>query len=250
MNADELKVLLAEAIKPINDELAIMKAANKTLSDQLAAEQAKIEANKAVINKVEPYAASLESCAAAMEASGVGADPNSGHAVVLRRMAGEMRAEAALGKVPHSFRSSGYYAGAAAVAELRPSDEVEKAVTKALEANATKQAEKDAAAEKKITDAIAASAAATKDVSDKLAAAQTTIEDLKAGKRAASQSPDRKTLSPAITSILARASLTVPEGDGKLTIAQVDAALKPLNLDPVKRLEAKLSLEKAGLMAA
>jgi hypothetical protein len=37
-----------------------------------------------------------------MEAASVGGDPQPGHPVVLRRMAGHMRAGAAMGKVPHA----------------------------------------------------------------------------------------------------------------------------------------------------
>jgi hypothetical protein len=49
-----------------------------------------------------------------MEAAGIGGDPQRGHAVVLRRMAGHMRAEAALGKVPYIYRDHEYFVNAVA----------------------------------------------------------------------------------------------------------------------------------------
>ena len=52
---------------------------------------------------VESHCAALEGCAAAMKAAGVGTHPSLGHIHVLRRMSDGMRAEAAIGKVPHIF---------------------------------------------------------------------------------------------------------------------------------------------------
>ena len=49
-----------------------------------------------------------------MEASGVGTDPKFGHVHVLRRMSDSMRAEAAVGKVPHIWRDHDYPAYASA----------------------------------------------------------------------------------------------------------------------------------------
>jgi hypothetical protein len=53
-----------------------------------------------LLSKVEHHAAALENCAAEMEAAGIGGDPNNGHAVVLRRMAADMRAQAVQGRLP------------------------------------------------------------------------------------------------------------------------------------------------------
>lgn len=69
---------------------------------------AAITANAATRDMVEPHAAALESCAASMEAAGVGTAPKVGHAAALRHMAASMRAEAAMGKVPHIWRDQVY----------------------------------------------------------------------------------------------------------------------------------------------
>jgi hypothetical protein len=60
-----------------------------------------------LLSTIEPHAAALESCAHAMEAAGIGGDQERGHAVVLRKMAGQMRSEAALGRLPHIYESTG-----------------------------------------------------------------------------------------------------------------------------------------------
>jgi hypothetical protein len=102
MTAEEMKALLgdvvAEAVKPLAERL-----------EKIEAEKAgKIEANASTIAMVEPHAQALESCAAAMEAAGIGLHPQNGHAVFVRRVAGSMRAAAAVGKVPHIFRDYDY----------------------------------------------------------------------------------------------------------------------------------------------
>jgi hypothetical protein len=57
--------------------------------------------------QVEPHAAKLESCAAGMEAAGIGGDMTNGHAVILRRMAASMRADAAQGRLPSTMHAAG-----------------------------------------------------------------------------------------------------------------------------------------------
>lgn len=57
---------------------------------------------------VEPHALALESAADAMHTAGIGLAPTSGHVDALRRMANAMRADAALGRVPHAY--GGMYA--------------------------------------------------------------------------------------------------------------------------------------------
>jgi hypothetical protein len=59
-----------------------------------------------MLPKVEPHAARLESIADDMEAAGIGGDPNNGHAIALRRMAGQMRADAAQGRMPSSIHAA------------------------------------------------------------------------------------------------------------------------------------------------
>jgi hypothetical protein len=55
---------------------------------------------------IEPHAARLEAAADAMLADGIGGDPTSGHAVVLRKMASEMRADAARGRLSGTFNAA------------------------------------------------------------------------------------------------------------------------------------------------
>jgi hypothetical protein len=59
-----------------------------------------------LLHMIEPHAAAIESCADAMEADGIGGDPNNGHAVVLRKMAGDLRSDAARGRLSGSFHAS------------------------------------------------------------------------------------------------------------------------------------------------
>ena len=81
--------------------------------------------------------------------------------------------------------------------------------------------------------------AATKDLSEKLAAAETKIADVKAAAFAKSEAPERKTISPAIQKLLAKAGADAPE-DGQFTVSQVEALIAKANIsDPVERLALK-----------
>lgn len=53
--------------------------------------------------KVEKHAAELEKAADHMDAAGIGGHPTKGHAVMLRRMAADLRANAAKGELPAVF---------------------------------------------------------------------------------------------------------------------------------------------------
>jgi hypothetical protein len=57
------------------------------------------------ISKVEPFASELEATASRMDANGIGGHPTRGHAAILRTMAGDLRAQGALGKMPAVFES-------------------------------------------------------------------------------------------------------------------------------------------------
>ncbi len=68
--------------------------------------------------KVEPHAKRLEAAADAMDRDGIGGHPRRGHAAVLRDMASCMRADAAQGKLPHTYEALyGATAGARGVDE-------------------------------------------------------------------------------------------------------------------------------------
>jgi hypothetical protein len=174
----------------------------------------KVEAN--AMSMVEPHAESLESCAAAMEASGVGGDPQRGHAVVLRRMAGSMRAEAAMGKVPHIYRDHDYFVSAAA-------DKVDET----------------AAISTKLDEMV-------KPLADGLKALETRLADVKAAAVANVEAPARKTLPASITTLLAKSGLEAPADGSKFSLATVDAALKELPFQT--RLQVKAGLTQNGLL--
>ena len=231
MDPEELKKMLAEALGPINAQ--IEKTA-KELEDRLKALEAnkdlKIEANAATMARVEPHAAALDSCAAAMEADGIGVAENNGHVTAIRKMAGAMRADAAQGKIPHIWRDHDYpyYANNANNANLSANKDIEdmdaKAITAAVEA-------------------------AMKPLLEKHVALETQIKDLQAAARVKSPEPERKSVSPTINSLLAKAQLTLPEGDDKLSIAVVDKALSNAGLTGIQRMQLKSELTRAGVLA-
>ena len=66
-----------------------------------------------IIDQIKPHVDACNTCAAAMEAAGVGGHPTQGHAAVLRRMATHLATEAAAGRVPHVFGDTGYFTAAA-----------------------------------------------------------------------------------------------------------------------------------------
>ena len=227
MTVEELKALLgpmlAEAVKPISDRLDQVEKDNKE----------RVEANASTRAMVEPHATALEGCAAAMEAAGVGSDPKWGHVHVLRRMSDSMRAEAALGKVPHIFRDHDYptYASAETNEEIdMTKDEVSKLIASAVETAVKPLAEQLKATE------------------DKLAAAETKLADVKASARAESAPPARKAVNPMVSKLLAGTTIAMPEGEEKLAVATVDSALKAAGLDVGKRLMVKNELTRVGVL--
>ncbi|MBM7045433.1 DUF6582 domain-containing protein [Rhizobium lusitanum] len=210
--SDELKKLL-ESFDALSTKLDSVSASVEEMKKTPAKIDASTEHTRSM---VEPHATALESCAASMEASGIGSHSPAGHAAVLRRMAGSMRAEAAIGKVPAIYhdRDSGYYASA---------EDTTKATAAAVEA-------------------------ATKPLKDELAAMDTKLADLKAAGFKAAEVPERKTLSPAIAALLAKSGLGAPEGDDKLDPHKVSKALADGGMDRRAILEAKTALARAGLM--
>jgi len=90
--------------------------------------------------------------------------------------------------------------------------------------------------------------AATKPLVDQLAAAETKAKDAEAKAIAAAAAPDRKTVSPMITSLLARASITLPEGDAKLKVSELDVSLKAAGLNMDQRMTLKQELSRLGAL--
>jgi len=236
MTAEELKALLAESLKPFAERLDKMEQDNKKIVEH-------VEANATVRAMVEPHATSLEAANAAMSAAGIGTDARYGHAVVLQRMADSMRAEAALGRVPSAFHDSSYYASSAQGNPTNEEDiDVKPEELKTLVASSVKDAVD--AAVKPLQDQLAAA-------NEKLTTTETKLKDLETLRRTEASGPQRKTLPPTVTHLMARANLAMPEGEGKLTIGAVDTALKACgNLTMQQRIMLKNELDRAGVLVA
>jgi len=236
MTTEELRALLgpmlAEAVKPLADRL------DKVESNSTAAMEV-LNANAAVRNMVEPHCASLESCHAAMEAAGIGTSTGNGHVHVLRRMADSMRAEAAMGKVPSIWRDHDYpYYASADNSNTTQTEEVDlkKDEVTALIAEAV------TAALKPLQDELTAT-------KDKLAAAETKLTDANNVQRLVASGPQRKTLTPAGSAILNRASIAMPEAEGaKLDIGTVDKALMAAAIPMTQRIMLKNELGRIGAL--
>ena len=199
MTPDELKAMLDAALAPLVERLDKVEAS--------AAHPNNIAAS--VRDVVEPHAQACEAAADGMEAAGIGTHPTMGHVSALRRIAGSLRAAAAMGALPTIHRDHDWPLSAGKDGE-GVADDVKKAVE-----------------------------AATKDLSEKLAAAETKIADVKAAAFAKSEAPERKTISPAIQKLLAKAGADAPE-DGQFTVSQVEALIAKANIsDPVERLALK-----------
>lgn len=205
MTKEEIAALMAEAVAgavaPLNAEITALKTT--------------LAASEETRNKVEPHAKALEACADAMDAAAVGGHPQNGHAAVIRRMAGSMRAEAAMGKIPHIFRDHDYplYASADNQGAAPASAQTENAEVTALKAQMAK------------------------------------LEGDLAAARAASPEPQRKTLTPQIASLMAKAGVSLGD-DGKLSASAVDAGLRKAGLSINERLRIKAAFAQAGLLPA
>ncbi|TXD58872.1 hypothetical protein FUT88_13425 [Ralstonia sp. TCR112] len=218
MTKEELLAALAEANKPL-------AAAVETLTGKVAELEAKgASLAGPIIDQVKPHVDALNAAADSMEKAGVGTHATAGHVGVVRRVAAHMAAAAVSGNVPHIYRDHDYLPGAT----------VEAAADKA-------------AAQKAISDAVAA---AVKPLQEALEASQTKLTDLQAKAFATAQEPERKTISPAIKTLLAKGGIAEAEvADGKkLTVEQVDKALEAAGVKGTKAIEAKLKMRHEGLM--
>jgi len=228
----EFAAMLADALKPVTEALA----AHGQAIDGLKKVETVNAANH--LGKVEKHAAEMEKAAEHMDAAGIGGHPTRGHAAVLRNMAGDLRAQAAQGKMPFAYEA--FYASAA---EVRASadDRVTKAVD---EAKATAKAE----SEKVLAEVKAAAEKAKKDHDDKVASLETQIKDLKAAAEKAAANADsegkRKTLTPGQNALLAKAGVELPTDGKKLSSADLDKALA--SLPTSKRFELKTVLARIG----
>lgn len=231
MTNEELKAIVADAVKPLAQAV---EAQGETIKKM---ETERMEAANH-LQKVEKHAVALEKEADNMDAAGIGGDPVRGHAVVLRKMAGDLRANAAVGKLPHIF--DGFYAAKEAAATVDVAGEVKKAV-EAVTAETTKQiAEVKAAAEK-----------AEKALKDELASEKTKLADLQAKADKAAEDagkPTRVSLSSSHAQMLAKSGVQPDEKTGKVDKDALNAFLAKSGLTPEKRIEFKAGLRAAGLL--
>lgn len=200
---------LGKTVEGIGKEVAELKAAGSKTQNVDAA---------GVSHMVAPHAEALRSCAAAMEAAGIGLHAEKGHVKVLRHMAGRMEAEAAMGKVPHIYRDHDFFdtSAAAEVAVVGP------ALTKRLE-----------------------------EVAASVADLGTQMKDLAAKAFDNAEAPQRKTLSPEIKNLLAKAGISEDDASaGKLDVQAVDKIFDAAGIKGTKAIETKLRLRDAGLMPA
>lgn len=244
MTLDEMTAALNAALDaklaPVTAELTAVKASAEALKAENALLIDKVQASRVVLDKVEPFAAKLEAAAAEMKAAGIGAAARNGHADILERMASDMRAEASRGTMPSSF-----YAGMYASAEATKA-EVEKVVEKVETAPADLAALIKAEAEKLVAGIKAEADAVTAGLKTEVETLTGKLGAVQASAAAKSEEPARKTLAPAITALLAKGDLTLPEGDSKLDLASVDAALAKSGLPIEARMQAKAALRQAG----
>lgn len=180
-----------------------------------------------VLPLVKPHAAALRSCAANMQAAGIGCHASAGHAVVLNRMADKMEAEAIMGTVPNSY--DGYSSSYAAAHD--PQEAIDAAIAKSVKAQGDLL--------KPVLDAVASMGTQIKDFSVKLTAAASPAANAVA----------RKTLSASDTASLKRIGLEA-SGDKQFNVTQIDEATRKAGLGSVQSMALKLALKDAGALAA
>jgi hypothetical protein len=204
-----------------NGEFTMDEATLKTLLAEavapLAERMDKIEgsvnASIECAAKVKPHTDAIRSCASAMEAAGMGTGTTHGHVHVLRRMADHMDAEAAVGKLPHIFRDHDYTTWMAGAAKTDPDPKPNAEI---------------------------------EELKSQLAALGTKLEDKVMAQRQAAPAPERKTLTPQITHLLAKAHIDLT--DDKMSIAALDSALKDSGLTTHERFKLKAAMHQSGLI--
>jgi hypothetical protein len=246
MNLDELKQHLDAALKPLTEAVAAQAAT--TVAQAAKIEELEKAPGKLLaanhLAKVEPHAKRLDDEADRMDNDGIGGHPTRGHAVFLRNMAGSMRADAAQGKMPHVYTvEGGLWASTEASAAVADVEAEVKKVREEVAVDFTKKLdEMKAAAEK-----------TEKEFKDQLASAETKLADMKAeaAKTATEVSkPERKSLSSAHMTLLAKAGVELPkDGEDKLDPAKLSEVLAKAGVSTDKRFQIKTELANAGALA-
>lgn len=243
--SDAVQAAVAAALGSVSqklEEVATAQQAQAQRLEELQRAPAHIQANAAMLARVEPHASRLEAAADMMQAAGVGLHMPFGHADHLRRMAHSMRADAAVGKVPHEFHDAAFAAtypflGAAAPAlqaaaspapapALKIEDSPEFRAMKASFEAQIERAKEDGSVLK-----------------TQMADLQHQLATLRPG-------PTRKTITPEIQTLLARAGVAMPDmgDDGTISVAKIDAALANTNLNTSQRLHIKTALARGGVI--
>jgi len=238
---DAVKASQAEA-KTAQDDLKTAQAAQATVLEELKKTPPQVlHAVSATVAKIEPHATKLEGVADQMEKDGVGLHATQGHVNQIRRMADSMRADAAQGKVPHAYHDSGsYWAGADPRHRQEPPQQQAQQTIK-IEETAEFRA-MQASFEQQGKD--------LKTAQDAAAALDTKVADLTAKVTGFRPPPERKTMEPAIATLLARAGIAAPEEGSTIAIGKIDAALAAMpNMDTTQRMYLKTALSKAGVIS-
>lgn len=87
--------------------------------------------------------------------------------------------------------------------------------------------------------------ASDKKLADTVKDLETKLADVKAAAVKTSQAPERKTLPPAISNLLARSGASVGE-DGKVAVGALDKAMTEAGMNTTQRLTLKTALERNG----
>ncbi len=212
----------AEENTVMDEELKAALAGITASVTALGAKVEKIEASQttiveaaSVIDKVSKHTAGLRKVAEGMAAAGIGGHATRGHVHILNHMADSMDAEACKGVMASSYSPPGMYASAAPGV-----DDATKTEIAGLKTG--------------------------------LEGIQNSIKTLMAAAAGDAIPAQRKTVEPAIIRLLAKTSLNVDASGGgePFKVSAVDAALKGSTLTPEQRLQVKVGLNKAGLLAA
>ncbi|MBM2884092.1 hypothetical protein JFK97_06780 [Chromobacterium phragmitis] len=208
-------------LKMTPEELqALFASALAPITEQLSnvtKELAEVKAGAATVHAgsvnhiVKPHAEALRNAADSLEKAGIGLDPKRGHVALLRDMADKMEAESHLGKVSNVYQTPDFFYASAEIKDDPRVFELQKQVAElqAAAANANKAGQ--------------------------------------AAQFAAAAEPQRKTLPPAIASLLSKAGVSLEAaGEQKLTVEQVDKVLA--GLPSHQRIAKKLELQAAGVL--
>lgn len=233
MEAEVLKAITASieaALAPVTKtlgEVAAAQTAQAAAIEELRTSPPVAPAVAAAIAKVSPHVTAIEAAVAQMEKDGVG---SAAQIAGLRRLATAWKQDANLGRMPADTDVAGILAAAAAPQPAATVKVEDSAEFKAMKASA---------------DATALELTKAKDAAASL---DTKFKDLETKFNSLRSPPDRKTIDPGISALLARANLTAPPDGEQFSIGKVDAALDAAGLDTSTRMRLKTSLGRAGLL--